>query len=163
MRDVVFGESLRGLVREVDVRKVFYVQAGDAERLSRPLDKEHFFFVEGQKARMSWSRNARLFTCEEERGGYLPIADVLKAICDEKEGLGYKGWISMEIFNRSLLERGCEVPTDHTRRAVKSWQRPAIVMGWQDIVDELVLERYVNKVPSTGVKQSEAAEISARL
>lgn len=65
--DVVFRESLVGLVREVDVKKVFYVQVVDAEMLSTPLDESHPFFVKGQKARMSWSRNARLFMCEEER------------------------------------------------------------------------------------------------
>lgn len=136
--DVVFQESLRDLVKEVDVKKVFYVQVVDAERLSTPLDESHPFFVEGQKARMSWSRNARLFMCEEERGGYLPVVSVLKAICDEKEGLGYKGWISMEFFNRSLLERRSEVPTEHARRAVESWQRLRIVMGWDRRVSGII-------------------------
>ena len=95
------------------MKKVFYVQVVDAERLSTPMSETHAFHVEGQKPRMSWSRNCRLFMCEEERGGYLPVLDVLRAICDEKEGLGYKGWISMELFNRSLVKEDPNVPIEH--------------------------------------------------
>jgi 4-hydroxyphenylpyruvate dioxygenase len=157
--DVVFAESMRRMVREIDVKKVFYVQVVDAERLSRPLDRNHEFYVEGQKPRMSWSRNCRLFLCEEERGGYLPVLDVLKAICDEKEGLGYKGWISMELFNRSLLVEGSEVPTEHAERAMRSWGKIVKAMGWEKMVPPFPSRKTV--IPR-GV-DLEQVEISARL
>ncbi|KAG0646701.1 3-dehydroshikimate deHydratase [Hyphodiscus hymeniophilus] len=67
--DEVFTESMRRMARTIDVRKVFYVQVVDAERLKQPLDDRHAFHVKGQKPRMSWSRNCRLFICEEDRGG----------------------------------------------------------------------------------------------
>jgi 4-hydroxyphenylpyruvate dioxygenase len=55
--DQLLAESLRIMVQEVDVQKVFYVQAVDAERLERPLDTLHELQVDGQKPRMGWSRN----------------------------------------------------------------------------------------------------------
>ena len=133
--DEVFAESLRSMVKEIDVKKVFYVQVVDGERMSSPLDETHPFHVDGQKPRMSWSRNARLFMCEEKRGGYLPVMDVLRAICDEKTGLGYKGWISAELFNRSLLEENVDVPREHADRCMHSWWKIVEAMGWQDKVE----------------------------
>lgn len=127
-----FQESMRKMARTIEVEKVFYVQVVDAERLRQPLDQRHAFYVEGQKPRMSWSRNARLFICEEERGGYLPVMDVVRAITSAKEdgGLGYQGWISMELFNRSLTVEGEEVPREHAERAMQSWRRLEGRMGW---------------------------------
>ncbi|KAG9237753.1 putative 3-dehydroshikimate dehydratase [Amylocarpus encephaloides] len=160
--DAVFKESLKNLVKEVDVNKVFYVQVVDAEKMRRPLVKGHAFHKDGQKPRMSWSRNARLFMCEEDRGGYLPVVDVLKAICDEKEGLGYKGWISMEFFNRSLVGETSDVPAEHARRAVESWKKLVKVMGWESKVEETAPRKHANR-RSNVVGQPETAEISARL
>jgi 4-hydroxyphenylpyruvate dioxygenase len=67
---------------------------------------------------MSWSRNARLFAFEE--GGYLPIMDVTKAIT---EGLGYKGWVSMELFSRTMADPSEQVPAEHARRAAIAWDK----------------------------------------
>lgn len=159
--DEVFAESLRKFVKEVDVKKVFYVQVVDAERMRNPLVKGHAFHEDGQKARMSWSRNARLFICEEGRGGYLPVIDVLKAICDEKTGLGYKGWISMEFFNRSLVGKGCDVPAEHAKRAVESWNKLVKVMGWEDKVEAVAPRKRASEPKA--INQSAPVEISARL
>ncbi|KAL3420084.1 4-hydroxyphenylpyruvate [Phlyctema vagabunda] len=130
--DEVFRASMQKLVRTVDVKKVFYVQIVDAERLREPLTTSHPFHVDGQKPRMSWSRNCRLFMCEEDKGGYLPVLDVLRALCDD---LGYKGWISIELFNRSLAEPGQFVPKEHARRGMESWKRAVKAMGWEQKVD----------------------------
>jgi len=129
--EAVFEESLKRMVKEIDPRKVFYVQVVDAERMESPLVKGHDFWVEEQRPRMSWSRNARLFMFEEERGGYLPVLEVLKAICN---GLGYTGWISAELFSRSLTKEGENVPTQHAERCMRSWQRIVEAMGWNDCV-----------------------------
>ena len=161
--DEVFKASMRKMVREIDVRKVFYVQVVDAERLARPLDKTHPFHVDGQKPRMSWSRNARLFICEEERGGYLPVVDVLRAICDEKAGLGYKGWISAELFNRSLVEQGKSVPIEHATRCMDSWWRLAKVMGWEHKVDATASQTAVGSGETSATKRREETEVLARL
>ncbi|KAH8712046.1 3-dehydroshikimate dehydratase [Phaeosphaeriaceae sp. PMI808] len=114
--DLNLRRSLEEMVKVVDVKKVFYIQIVDAEKMRYPLVAGHAFHEEGQPARMSWSRNARLFAGE---GGYLPVMDVSKAIIT---GLGYTGWISMELFSRSMSEPGVEVPAAHARRAAAAWK-----------------------------------------
>jgi 4-hydroxyphenylpyruvate dioxygenase len=159
--DAIFKQSLKNMVKEVDVNKIFYVQVVDAERMKSPLVKGHPFHTDGMKPRMSWSRNARLFMCEYDRGAYLPVIDVLKAICDEKQGLGYKGWMSFEFFNRSLTDESNDVPMEHARRAVESWQKLSAIMGWEDVVEEIVPRDVVVRSPAPRLMES--AEISARL
>ena len=90
----------------------------DAERLESPLVEGHEWYAEDQPARMSWSRNARCFMYESERGAYLPVEKVARAIVD---GLGYKGWISMELFSRTMSDPRPEVPQEHSTRAIRSW------------------------------------------
>ena len=116
--DADMKKSLEELVKSVDVKKVFYIQVVDAEKMRNPLVEGHAFYAKDQPARMSWSRNARLFAFEE--GGYLPVLDVTKAII---QGLGYKGWVSMELFSRTMNEPGDEVPKDHARRARVAWEK----------------------------------------
>jgi 4-hydroxyphenylpyruvate dioxygenase len=118
-------ESLSVLVKTVDVKKVWYVQVVGAERLSSPLVKGHEWYFEGQPARMSWSRNARLFYGEEERGQYLPIDRAARALLDpvDKGGLGFQGWVSMELFSRTMNDEKKEVPDEHARRGAESWNR----------------------------------------
>jgi 4-hydroxyphenylpyruvate dioxygenase len=128
-----------------------------------PLVDGHAFYKPDMKPRMCWSRNARLFMCEDDRGAYLPVIDVLKAICDDKDGLGYKGWVSMEFFNRSLTGEGSDVPMEHARRAAASWKKVVAVMGWEDVVDEVVPRKPVIKRTGTPMKHAESSEISARL
>jgi 4-hydroxyphenylpyruvate dioxygenase len=125
--DADMKKSLEGLVKRVDVKKVFYIQVIDAEKMRNPLVEGHAFYVKEQPARMSWSRNARLFAGEE--GGYLPIMDVTRAII---EGLGYQGWISMELFSRTMSESGEHVPADHARRAAQAWKlMEREIEGWK--------------------------------
>jgi 4-hydroxyphenylpyruvate dioxygenase len=112
--------SLDRLVSQVDVAKVFYVQAGDAEKLDPPLSESHPFYVADQPARMSWSRNARLFPHEEDKGGYLPIEPVMDAIVNK---LGYNGWVSMELFSRELADPDPGLPNRYATRASASWKK----------------------------------------
>ncbi|KAH8664490.1 xylose isomerase-like protein [Xylariales sp. PMI_506] len=118
--DTVLHASLEALVREVDVRKVFYIQVVDAERMESPLVPGHPFHVDAQPARMSWSRNARTFAYETDRGAYLPVESVAKAIID---GLGYRGWVSMELFSRTMAEEGSHVPGEHSARGMVAWRK----------------------------------------
>lgn len=125
----VLRESLERMKREVDVRKVFLVQCADAEKMRDPLNEEHIFHVKGQMPRMSWSRNARLFPGEGSRGAYLPALDVMRAITG-KDGLGYTGWVSFEVFSRTLADQGAGVPEEHARRGRESWEWMAKELGW---------------------------------
>ena len=110
--------SVERLVRTVNVGKIFFVQVVDAEYLAEPLVEGHPFYDPSQQARMSWSRNCRLFYGEQ--GAYLPIAAILKAILVD---LGFTGYVSAELFNRSLAEADSSVPAAHAQRAAESWRK----------------------------------------
>ena len=112
-------QSLDKMSQEIDVSKIFYLQVGDAERLDPPLSHTHPLYVVGQKPRMTWSRNARLFAFEADKGGYLPVMDVVRTIV---HGLKYEGWLSMELFHRSLFLKDSTIPAEYASRAAKSFQ-----------------------------------------
>lgn len=112
--------SLSELVRTIDPAKIFYIQVVDAERMTAPLIDGHPLHKPDQPPRMSWSRGCRLFYGETEHGAYLPIKEIMTAIV---EGLGWRGWVSMELFNRSLEEKRDNVPEEHAARAMASWER----------------------------------------
>lgn len=116
--DSDLAASLARLVKTVDAAKVFYVQIADGERLASPLVKGHELYVEGQPARMTWSRNCRVYPYEER--GYLPVVDVARAFFHD--GVGFEGWVSMELFSRSMAEEGEGVPGELARRAVVAWR-----------------------------------------
>lgn len=131
--DASLAASLSHLVRDVDLTKVFYVQLSDAEKLSSPpLVAGNPLHVEGQPCRMTWSRAARLFPCEEQFGGYLPVLDVTRAIVNH---LGYRGWISMETFSRHLWESDPDIPSNYAKRAVLSYNLVCEKLGWEALLD----------------------------
>ncbi|KIX94638.1 uncharacterized protein Z520_09684 [Fonsecaea multimorphosa CBS 102226] len=116
--DEQLNRSLEQLVREVDPVKIFYVQVGDAERLERPIVPGHPFFQEGVKPRMSWSRNARLFAFERHLRGCLPVEKVCQAIFVR---LAWQGWVSMEMFHKSLYGTESTLVDHMAERAEASW------------------------------------------
>lgn len=118
------GASLDRLAKDVDLRRVFVVQIADGERLTEPLLPGHAFHVPSQPNRMSWSRNARLFPCEGDRGGYLPILDIVACFVD----LGWKGPMPFEIFSRSLSDPDPQTVEDHAQRAARSWAAMTIAL-----------------------------------
>lgn len=124
--DADMAASLKRLVETVDVKKIAFVQVVDAERLTEPLVEGHEFYNPEQCARMSWSRNCRLFYGEEDRGAYLPVKAILKAIIVD---LGYEGHLSAELFNRSLTSADIHVPEEHAQRAADSWQKMVADFG----------------------------------
>ncbi|EPS31671.1 hypothetical protein PDE_06628 [Penicillium oxalicum 114-2] len=114
--DRELSKSMERLVCDVDPDRVWMVQLADGERVDPNVP---FLQTLGAPKLLSWSRNARLFPCEEERGGYLPILTVADACL---RGLGYRGWVSMEVFSRTTSDAKPSVPNDHAARAAKSWQ-----------------------------------------
>jgi 4-hydroxyphenylpyruvate dioxygenase len=121
-------ESIRRLVDRIGSHreKIFFIQVVDAEKLETPLLEGHPFYNAEQPARMSWSRNCRLFYGESEYGAYLPVKDVIYAIINE---IGYDGWVSMELFNRVMGREDHEVVEELATRAATSWQRLQTDMG----------------------------------
>ncbi|KAL1881741.1 hypothetical protein Plec18167_003340 [Paecilomyces lecythidis] len=112
--------SLERLRNTVDIKKVFLVQLVDGERMQSPLLEGHPFHVDGQPPRMSWSRNARLFPYEQNRGGYMPVVDVARVILKD---LGYRGWVSMELFSRTMWDPQPSVPSEHAQRGIRAWDK----------------------------------------
>ena len=117
--DADLEASLTRMKRELTPDKIFYLQLSDAEKLTPPLRAGHKLFVEGSRPRMLWSRGARLFPCEEDRGGYLPIPAIASTIIND---VGYRGWVSMEIFSKRLQEPGSSnIPDEYAKRAARSY------------------------------------------
>jgi len=99
--------------------KLFYIQLSDAERLNPPLSSTHPFWNAAQLPHMQWSRNARLFPCEKDMGGYLPVLDMAKVLFDQ---VGFRGWVSLENFSRTMADPDPSVPKTHAERGMKSWK-----------------------------------------
>ncbi|KAL4762473.1 sugar phosphate isomerase/epimerase family protein [Aspergillus foveolatus] len=119
--------SLRRFVEQVPISKIFYVQLSDAERFNPPFSKSHPWYIEGEPAEFTWSKHARPFPLEREFGGYTPVTDVVRAwIVDS----GFKGWVSMEIFDRRMRDEAYAIDTA-ARRAWKSWEKVQAEFGRQ--------------------------------
>ncbi|ROW04718.1 hypothetical protein VMCG_04856 [Cytospora schulzeri] len=140
--------SMEKLVKELgpNINKVFYVQVVDAERLSSPLVEGHVFYNAEQPARMSWSRNCRLFYGEGEYGAYLPIWKIAETFFHE---LGFQGWVSLELFNRRMSDRNDNVPEELAMRGALSWRR---------LVDDMKLEVDVPPALRFGPEPSKASD-----
>lgn len=111
-------QSLERLAKQVDVNKVFMVQLGDAELLSKPLVVGHPFYSDERKPRMSWSRNARLFAWEDKEEGCLPLDACLKTIMKDMK---YGGLVTMETFSAKLFVDDPEIPAKYASKAIRSW------------------------------------------
>lgn len=107
------------------LEKVFYVEVCDGERLDRPLVPGHEWYSPDQPSRMSWSRNARLFPFENP--GYLPVLEILEAVCDA----GYTGHMSFELFSRTANQPDKDVPEQHAKRGAVAWRKMVDYMGWE--------------------------------
>lgn len=70
--------------------------------------------------RKIWSRNARLFPFEENLGGYMPVLEMLEAWIFD---WGYRGWVSMELFNRSMSDPSPGIPESHAKRGAEAWRK----------------------------------------
>lgn len=88
------SSSLEDMAQTVRAEDIGYLQlsdatVADASQTSYPRRDLN------QPPLMTQSRNCRIFPCEPEFGGTLPACEVAKAIF----GLGYRGWVSMEVFH----------------------------------------------------------------
>ncbi|KAH7350354.1 3-dehydroshikimate dehydratase [Pyrenochaeta sp. MPI-SDFR-AT-0127] len=140
--------------------KIFFIQIVDAERLDQPLVLGHPFYNAEQPARMSWSRNCRLFYGENERGAYLPVKDVAQAILKD---IGYDGWVSMELFNRVMNMKDKSIPEGLAKRAATSWERLVIDLQLETVVSHDRLPTgtvRLEKETIVGVLSSREAELA---
>ncbi|KAL4779271.1 xylose isomerase-like protein, partial [Aspergillus varians] len=114
----VLTASLASLVASVPGDRIFFFQCGDAELVDpaviRPTELD-------TPALLPWSRGHRLFPLEQSRGGYLPVELVTAAVL----ATGYRGPISLEVFNHSLNQPGEHVPELHAMRGMASLEKLA--------------------------------------
>lgn len=111
--------SLASFEKDFPIHKLFYVQLSDGEKFDPVFSREHPWFVEGEAAEFTWSKHARPFPGETNLGGYLPVGAFLKACVVDK---GFKGWVSMEIFDRRMRDAAFKID-DAVTRATASWAR----------------------------------------
>lgn len=112
--------SLQRMRQTIDPSKIFCLQLVDGEKLKKPLIAGHEFYDPSQAARMSWSRNCRLFYGEQALGAYLPIRQIANVIIND---LGYDGWVSAEFFNRVMGSKESSIPEQLARRGQLSWKK----------------------------------------
>ncbi|KAF8634752.1 hypothetical protein AX15_000718 [Amanita polypyramis BW_CC] len=117
-------DNLALMSRTIPGDKIFFYQIGDAHRPEQPImDKPD------APARMTWSRASRLFPCEivPDIGskdawkyiGFLPVIEMTRAVL----ATGYKGWWSLEVFNKSLQEEDEGCPWRHGTRGIDGLHR----------------------------------------
>ncbi|KAJ0417504.1 xylose isomerase-like protein [Aspergillus carlsbadensis] len=111
------NNSMTDLVRSIPPEKILFYQVADAQLMNpstftKPFDP-------AIPPLRPWSRGYRLFPCEKDRGGYMPVEIVTAAVL----ATGYTGPLSLEVFNRSLDEAGEGVVLEHAARGVVGLQR----------------------------------------
>ncbi|KAJ5166088.1 uncharacterized protein N7482_004869 [Penicillium canariense] len=104
--DILTG-SLISLALTVPGDRIYFFQCGDAKL----VDPATFIPPSDPMtpALLPWSRSHRLYPLEQSRGGYMPVELVAAAVL----ATGYKGLISLEVFNLSLNQTGSSVPSSH--------------------------------------------------
>ncbi|KIW92828.1 uncharacterized protein Z519_06677 [Cladophialophora bantiana CBS 173.52] len=93
-------ESLAEMRHTVTASDIGYFQLSDAT-VADPDQTGYPRRDLGQPPFMTQSRNCRIFPCEPQYGGTLPVVEVARAVFD----LGYRGWVSMEVFHTDLWKQ----------------------------------------------------------
>lgn len=117
--DIRLQETLQRFVTDCPMEKIFFIQLSDAEKFDPPFSKSHPWYLEGEASQFTWSRHARPFPLETALGAYMPMTEIAQAWLVDK---GYKGWVSLEIFDRRMREEA-NGPEDSARRGVQSWEK----------------------------------------
>lgn len=112
-------DSLTRFRDQFPIEKLFFVQLSDAERFDPPFSEKHPWYVEGEAPEFTWSKHARPFPLENEYGAYLPVGEFLEACVVQK---GFKGWVSLEVFDRRMRDETFE-PKIAAARARGSWAK----------------------------------------
>lgn len=110
--------SMKALVKELPLEKLFYLQLSDGELLDPPYSETHPWYDATLEPAHVWSNEARPFPLETEYGSYMPVQEVAHAFLVD---LGYTGWVSMETFDRRMKSAD-QGPLKNARRAVRSWE-----------------------------------------
>ncbi|KAH8888917.1 xylose isomerase-like protein [Thozetella sp. PMI_491] len=110
--------NLGEIKHTIKATDIAYLQLSDAT-VADPEQKSYPMRDLSQHPIMTQSRNCRMFPCEPDKGGVLPVLDVAKAIFD----LGYRGWVSMEVFHTDLWKGSPSIPEEWATRGRASWDK----------------------------------------
>ncbi|KAJ7176742.1 xylose isomerase-like protein [Mycena filopes] len=153
-------QNLTLLARTIPGHKIFLYQVADAGPPSSscaPIKP-----TPCTPARMTWSRAARLFPCEEARGGWLPVTDMSTAVVEAgypahtataaRDTCGDDGsaWWSLEVFNDSLMDPRPECVAEHGLRGL---------VGLRALWDRVVARVKDSSQSSDGGGLLESAEV----
>lgn len=127
--------SMQRLIKRLQSHrdKIFLVQMGDAKLPNEPIVPGSPEYNPKERPWTYWSQKYRLFYGEIGRGAYLPIREIADAIFN---GIGYEGWVSLELFNSRMECAEVNVPMDLARRGAISWQKLADNLGWWPSVSQ---------------------------
>ncbi|KAJ3720407.1 xylose isomerase-like protein [Lentinula raphanica] len=129
------GQTLEGMLsnleemtRTIPAEKIFFYQIADAIRPAEVCVDD-----DNMPRRMKWSRACRVFPCEPPPlddfmedtfsdpenppsgyWGFLPVVQMTTLL----HRMGYRGWWSLEVFNKSLQESDKGCPERHGRRGI---------------------------------------------
>ncbi|KAI5478875.1 hypothetical protein MNV49_004509 [Pseudohyphozyma bogoriensis] len=114
--------SLDELTTTIKPNEIVYFQLSDANAVD--LSQKAYPVKDlDQPDLMTWSRNCRIYPCEE--GAVLLSVDVCKAVF----ATGYKGWVSMEVFHADLYSKDPSVPDEWAKRGMDSWKKVVELCG----------------------------------
>jgi sugar phosphate isomerase/epimerase len=116
--DEVLRNSLDRFLANCPVEKIFFIQLSDGERFEPPFSKDHPWYVEGEAPQFTWSKHARPFPFEHDKGAYLPVYEIAEAWI---RATGFKGWVSLEIFDRRMRDSDSRLETA-AKRGIESWK-----------------------------------------
>lgn len=116
--DEVLRNSLDRFIANCPAEKIFFVQLSDGEKFEPPFSKDHPWYVEGEAPQFTWSKHARPFPYEQDKGAYLPVREIAEAWI---VGTGFKGWVSLEIFDRRMRDSNSRIETA-AKRGIESWK-----------------------------------------
>lgn len=117
--DQKLQESLTNFAQNCPVEKIFYIQFSDGEKFDPPFSKDHPWYVEGEASQFTWSKHARPFPYETQYGAYMPVVEFLQTWVVDK---GFKGWISLEIFDRRMRDESSQLESN-ALRGITSWKK----------------------------------------
>ncbi|KAJ4287218.1 hypothetical protein N0V90_012616 [Kalmusia sp. IMI 367209] len=100
-------DSLGRLVREFPLEKLFYIQLSGGEKFSPVYSSTHPWYLEGEAKEFTWSKHGRPFPLESGYGDYMPVVEITEALFQT----GYKGWVSLETFDRRMRVSAYKVET----------------------------------------------------
>ncbi|CAG9946051.1 unnamed protein product, partial [Clonostachys rosea f. rosea IK726] len=105
--------SLTALTHTVPARSIYILQVSDAYKMNPPMEEKNR--QRDQPARSRWSDGYRP---QPSDGGYLPVHIILRAIFQT----GFKGWLSMEVFDIKESEGNFDV-RDFTKSVMMSLEK----------------------------------------